>query len=209
MKYIGETLVSCGLKKFVFCGLSWGLISILTLILVACGSSLPKGESKTRSQWNSFDEAKASFDNIILHETTTSDLQALGFDPYSTPNVRILSYLDILQKFSPNNSVTPEDFPPSVRSCLASREACLAYEATPGVNTSKRVGNVVLDLLKFKRERIQTGWNFKALIVIDHNVVVYKIWSGVPFIDEGQIHKNPLGPFQDSVGSTMTGAVGI
>jgi hypothetical protein len=206
----------CGLGFLIKVGanmVSWWqkrlLLSILILMLAACAGSLPKGESKTRSLWSSFDEAKASFDNIILHETTTADLQVLGFDPYSTPNVRILSYLDILQKFSPNNSVRPEDLPPSVRSCLASREACLAYEATPGVNTSKRVGNVVLDLLKFKRERIQTGWNFNALIVIDHNIVVYKIWSGTPFIDEEQIHKNPLGPLQDSVGSAMTSTVGL
>jgi len=96
-----------------------------------------------------------------------------------------------------------------VRACIASREACLAYEATPGVSTSKRVGNVFLDLLKFKRDRIETGWNFNALIVIDHGLVVYKIWSGVPIIDEEVSLDNPLGPIQDAVGSMGKGAVGI
>ena len=189
--------------------LNWCLLSGLALVLVSCSSALPTGEARTKSQWNSFDEAKTSYDNIVLFDTVTSDLQALGFDPYTTPNVRILSYLDIIRKFSPNDSVKPEDLPPSVRACIASREACLAYEATPGVSTSKRVGNVFLDLLKFKRDRIETGWNFNALIVIDHGLVVYKIWSGVPIIDEEVSLDNPLGPIQDSVGSMGKGAVGI
>ena len=191
------------------CLLTRCLFPVLLLMLASCSSTLPKGGAKTKSQWSTFEEAKASYDKVVLYETLTTDLQELGFDPYSTPNVRILSYLDIIRKFSPNDSVKPDDLPPSVRTCLAAREACLAYEATPSVNISKRVGNVFLDLLRFKRERIETGWNFKALIVIDHDIVVYKIWSGVPLIDQEVTRKNPLGPLQDSVGSIAKGAAGI
>lgn len=191
----------------IFKGLTLFIFGIL--MLSGCGSSLPKGEMKTKSPWNTFEEAKASYEDIILNSTTTADLQELGFDPYNTPNVRILSYLDILQRFNPNNSVRTEDLPPTVRGCLASREACLAYEATPSFSSSERVGNVMLDLLKFKRERVVTGWSFNALIVIDHNVVVYKIWNGVPMIDQKTSRKNPLGPLQNSVGSMGEGAVGL
>ena len=186
------------------------LVFLFVVVLVSgCGSTLPKGEMKTKSPWNTFEQAKTSYDSIILNSTTTDDLQELGFDPYHTPNVRILSYLEILQRFNPNNSVKNEDLPPTVKSCLASREACLAYEATPSFSSSERVGNVVLDLLKFKRERVVTGWSFNALIVIDHSVVVYKIWNGVPMIDQKTSRKNPLGPLQNSVGSMGEGAVGL
>ncbi|MDH5591775.1 MAG: hypothetical protein OEY48_02895 [Gammaproteobacteria bacterium] len=181
----------------------------LTLLLGACSGPLPKGTDTIKSPWDSFEQAKNSYDNIILRETTTSQLQELGFNPYKTPNVRILSYLDIIRKFSPNDSVKSEDLPPSVRTCLASREACLAYEATPGVYTSTRVGNVLLDLLNFKRKSIQTGWFFNALIVIHHDVVVYKIWSGTPIIDSEKTRNNPLGPIQEPVGSIMKDAAGI
>lgn len=179
------------------------------MALTGCGSSLPKGEAKTQSQWQTFEEAKVAYDSIVLHETTTADLRELGFDPYSAPNVRILSYLDIIRAFSPNDSVKPDDLPPSVRACIKAREECLAYEATPSVSSSKRVGNVVLDLLKFKRERIRTGWNFNALVVIDHDIVVYKIWSGMPIIDEMETRKNPLGPIQDSIGSAVQSGAGM
>ncbi len=190
-------------------GLRWSIFAVLILLLSSCGSSLPKGEMRTKSPWETFDEAKSAYDSIILNTTTTTDLKALGYDPYNTPNVRILSYLDILQKFNPNNSVKSEDLPPTVKACLDSREACLAYEASPNFSSSERVGNVVLDLLKFKRERVVTGWSFNALIVIDHGIVVYKIWNGQPMIDQKTLRKNPLGPLQNSVGSMGEGAVGL
>lgn len=181
---------------------------LMVFMLMSC-SALPKSESKVKSPWKSFQQAMDSYEKIELQETTTADLRKLGFDPYSSPNVRILSYLDILQKFIPNNSVRTEDLPPSVRKCLSGRETCVAYEASPGVSNKKRVGSVLLDLLSFKRRTIETGWNFKALIVIDHDVVVYKIWSGAPIIDQENSRKNPLGPLQDSGGGILRDAAGL
>jgi hypothetical protein len=195
-------------KNKVHSVLIWCFLSLVVLVLASCSNSLPKGEATRKSQWGTFEEAKASYDSVVPFETVTADLKELGFDPYSTPNVKILSYLDIIKKFNPSNSVRQEDLPPSVRACVAVREACLAYEASPGVNKSQRVGNVFLDLLKFKRDRIETGWSFNALIVINHNTVVYKIWSGVPIIDEKETRDNPLGPLQDSVGSIDNNSVG-
>ena len=195
-------------KNSVLSVLNWCLLPLVVVMLASCSSSLPTGEATTKSQWETFEQAKASYDSIVPFETVTSDLKELGFDPYSTPNVRILSYLDIIKKFNPSNSVRQEDLPPSVRACVAAREACLAYEASPSVYKSQRVGNVFLDLLKFKRDRIETGWSFNALIIIDHNMVVYKIWSGVPIIDEEEIRDNPLGPLQDSVGSIDHSSIG-
>ncbi len=133
----------------------------------------------------------------------------MGFDPYSTPNVKILSYLDILQKFMPTNSIKLEHLPLSVRNCLAKKEACIAYEAHPGVIKRKRVGSVFNDLLGFKRKTIETGWRFDALIVLDNGVAVYKIWSGVPFMDSEKSRKNPLGPLQGSGGSLAREALGL
>jgi hypothetical protein len=183
---------------------------LLTLpLLTACSTSLPKGQHTVRSPWNNFNEVKSAYDKIELHLTTTQELQDLGFDPYSTPNVRILSYLDIIKRFSPSNLVQAQDLPPSVLNCLASRANCIAYEATPRVTHSERVGNVFLDLLKFERKKIETGWQFNALIVIDHDTAVYKVWSGTPFIDEIKTHKNPLGPLQGSFGSIAKDAVDI
>ena len=150
-----------------------------------------------------------AYQKIQLHQTTTEDLRELGFDPYSTPNVKILSYLDLIQRFMPNNSIRPEDLDESLQACLRLREACLAYEAYPQHIHRKRMGSVLMDLLRFSRHTIETGWRFKAIIVIQENVAVYKIWSGEPIIDQESRENNPLGPLQDSGGSIVEDAAGL
>jgi|TARA_R110002096_G_scaffold268308_8_gene462050 hypothetical protein len=181
----------------------------LMAFLAACGSPLPRTEDKTKSPWANFDEAMTAYEKVILNKSTVDDLRGLGFDPYSTPNVKILSYLDLIQQFMPTNSVTLDQLPNSVQTCLAKQEACLAYEAHPGTVKRKRVGSVFLDLLGFKRKTIETGWRFNALIVLDNGVAVYKIWSGVPIIDSEKSRKNPLGPLQGSGGSLARDAAGF
>lgn len=186
---------------FLVCGLS--------LFLAACGSPLPKTEDETKSRWDSFDEAMSAYDKITLDQSTVGDLRGLGYDPYSAPNVKILSYLDIIQKFMPTNSVKLDQLPLSVQNCLAKQEACMAYEAHPGTVKRKRVGSLFMDLLGFKRKTIETGWRFNALIVLDNGIVVYKVWSGVPIVDSEKTRKNPLGPLQNSGGSIAKDAVGL
>jgi len=185
-------------------------VSVFFLLqLSACSSALPKTEDETKSPWNSFAEAMTAYELVELNKTTVNDLRQLGFDPYTTPNVKILSYLDIIQKFVPNNAVKLEQLPLSVRACLAKQERCMAYEAHPGTVKRRRVGSMFLDLLKFKRKTIETGWRFNALMVLDDGVVVYKVWSGVPIIDSEKTRKNPLGPLQGAGGSLARDAVGI
>ncbi|OUR85481.1 hypothetical protein A9Q85_07935 [Cycloclasticus sp. 44_32_T64] len=179
------------------------------LLLSACGSPLPRTEEITKSPWDSFNAVMSAYDQVILKQTTVKELKKLGFDPYSTPNVKILSYLDVIRKFMPTNSVKLEHLPVSVRDCLAKQEACIAYEAHPGIIKRKRVGGMFKDLLGFKRKTLETGWRFDALIVLDNGVAVYKIWSGVPFMDSEKSRKNPLGPLQGSGGSLTRDALGV
>lgn len=200
-------------KNLLLGQVAWLRRVACTLVFVVlsqgCSSVLPKTEDETRSPWASFAEAMAAYSEIELYQTTERGLRELGFDPYTTPNVKILSYLDVIKKFVPNNSVRHEQLPLSVRSCLAKQERCMAYEAHPGTVKRKRVGNAFLDLLKFKRKTLETGWRFDALIVLDDGIVVYKIWSGLPIIDSEKTRNNPLGPLQGSGGSLAKDAAGI
>ncbi len=194
-----------GIKGYV-----WGVLLVtMLLMLTACGSPLPRAEETTKSPWKTFEQAMDSYDKVILNQTTVSDLRQLGFDPYSTPNVRILSYLDVIKKFMPTNSVKLEHLPVSVRECLAKQETCKAYEANPGIIKRKRIGSAFKDLLGFKRRTIESGWRFNALIVLDDGVAVYKVWSGVPFIDSEKSRRNPLGPLQGSGGDLAKDALGL
>ena len=52
-----------------------------------------------------FEDAQAAFDRVIPHQTSVEDLRQMGFDPARTPNVRILTYLDLINRFLPNSLI--------------------------------------------------------------------------------------------------------
>jgi hypothetical protein len=102
--------------------------------------------------------------------------------------------------------VRREDLPASILECLANPDGCMAYEIDMRVTRSKRHGNFLLDVTSFRRQTHETGWSFKALIVISDKLVVYKLWSGLPALDAEHKSVKPLGPLQE-VDSMIRGAV--
>lgn len=174
------------------------LSAALLLLLTACSFMLPEGKETTESPWHSFAQAKAAYDKVIPGTTTLADLKALGFDPYSTANVAVMSYLDIIQRFIPNNSIKYDQLAPEVRACLDMLEKCQGYEVSPQEVHSERTGDVITDAFGFKRKTVRTGWSFNAVILFDNGTVVYKIWRGKPFIKERSTTNSPLGPLQNS-----------
>lgn len=164
---------------------------------VACSSVLPTSRETAESPWDSFEEAKAAYDSIVPSQTTEEELKAIGYDPYLTENIRVLSYLEVATRFMPQGSLKPEDLDPGLRDCIAAREACWAMEVAPTTIDKRREGFALLDILGFRRETITTGWRFSALVVLKDNVVRYKIWDGTPSVEETVINRKPLGPLQD------------
>ncbi len=172
-------------------------LTVLVPLTTGCRSLFSSGSNTVKSPWKDFAEAKAAFDQIIPGQTTTNELERLGFDPFSSPNVRILTYLDVTSRFLPNNSIQKADLPESVRDCLEAKDNCQAYELDLTVIRSKRYGNLFLDIFGFNRKTRETGWNFKALIVLNRGKVVYKLWSGEPNLERYETKKKPLGPLQE------------
>lgn len=173
-------------------------LAVATVLFAAgCGSLHSSGRSTAKSPWLDFASAKAAFDRIDPGRTTTDELRTLGFDPYTNPNVRILNYLDIQNRFLPNQSVRVEDLPAPVRQSLDAKEKSVAYELDLTVVNSQRYGNLFLDVFAFNRKTHETGWNFKALVLLNHEKVLYKLWSGQPKVDRYEQKKRPLGPLQE------------
>lgn len=174
------------------------LLPMMVMLLAGCGGVLPSKQTVTPSTWDSFDIAKASYDQVVPGETRMDDLRVMGFDPDHTPNVRRLNYLELIEVFMPHVSVQRDDLDPALRNCLEARDACYAFEARPGVTQYKRHGNAALDLLGFRRETTTSGWQFITLIVVNDDVVAYKLWSGERNILRHDSEKKPLGPLQNS-----------
>jgi len=181
--------------------------SLSTLLIVFALSSqgcssflpglLPDERRRTESPWSSFEEAKAAFDLIAIGESTSADLRTLGFHPESTPNVEILTYVDVYRRFVPNDGIRLEDQDPGVQDCVRQRERCNGWQMEPRTERDKRQGNLLLDWFTFRRQVESTGWSFRSLIVVIDERVVYKLWEGNPSEMRYADSIRPLGPLQD------------
>jgi hypothetical protein len=171
---------------------------ILLLMFTGCASLLPSSAIITKSPWQDFDGAKLSYDKIKPGVTTVADLKTLGFDPFSTPNIKMLNVTEVINLFLPNPSIKKEDLDSGIQKCIKSKNRCTAYQILPHTLNVKRVGNFWLDLFTFKRHTVNTGWEFHGLITIVDDVVTYRDPpGGRPLIDTEQIDRKPLGPIQE------------
>jgi hypothetical protein len=178
--------------------LTLSAVLIAVILLTGCSSLLPTSKTTIGSPWKTIDDAKENFDRILPYNTRNEDLKTLNFHPYSTDNIEILTYLDIITIFMPNESIDFKDLDPGIQECILLKELCYAYSANIQDLHTKRYGSVMLDLFGFKRKREDTGWFFKALIVLNDNLVIYKLWEGKPSIHSFHETNKPLGPFQRS-----------
>jgi len=180
----------------------FGLIIIaVAFIFSGCASLLPSSKETTRTQaWGSFEEAKAAFEQIVPYSTTGEELHKLGFDPNATSNLKILTHLDIIQRFMLNPSIKKEDLDQGIQACIDAKNECCAYELNLRNRSRKRYGNFWLDLFRFRRRTNESGWEFQALVVMVNSTVVHKLWGGTPLVDQNSEVKNPLGPLQESAG---------
>ncbi|PYJ01184.1 MAG: hypothetical protein DME25_18675 [Verrucomicrobia bacterium] len=181
------------MKAFAMCLLYLALV----LTTTGCRALFSSSSQRSRTPWQNFDEAQAAYDKVVPHKTTLAELKTLGFDPISTPNVKILTYLDLIQRFIPNASISLKDLQPDVRDCIESKDCCHAYEMDLDMTNNKRFGNLALDMFGFDRRTKTSGWTFKALIIVKDDVVAYKIRSGEPNVDRIERMTKPLGPLQE------------
>ena len=180
-----------------------GRMFMLMLVLAGmfltagCKSLFPHNESITVSRWGGYNDVDAAFGKIEPFCTTVEDLRTLGFHPNGSPNIKILTYVDIVQTFLPNAAIHKEDLPEAVRACIDAKEKSRAYLVELHDTKDKRHGNLFLDIFGFKRLTHISGWEFKGLILIKDDLVLYKLSSGEPHVSRDENKIKPLGPLQE------------
>ena len=180
----------------------------LTLMCVAalsaCSSLLPTGEQDASRRWAGFEDVKGSYDRIEPYQSDLAAVKALGFDPDKTPNLQILNHSQVVRAVLPSRAQDHVAIPQGIQDCMQAQDQCVGYFMEPSHVDYERQGNVLLDLLGFKRKTLIKGWKFGALIVLANDRVVYKQWSGKPKIEETELLQNPLGLLQGA-GVNMKG----
>ena len=179
------------------------IVAAMSFMMGGCGTSslLPTTGVYTHSSWATYTDVQSDVENIEIGKTTNEDLIRMGFDLEYMPNVKRLTYLDVMTKFkldSPSRFTlfNKIELPAGVLKCLAAREDGRAYELNLERLKNTREGSVWLDVLGFRKTVHTTGWRANILILMVDDVVEYVLYSGERNIDRTEKTKNPLGPFQ-------------
>lgn len=169
------------------------------LSLAGCGGLglLPHESQEASTNFQSYTQVEQAYADITPGQTRVSDLQKLGFDTVSTPNVEVLSYLGVIERFMPRNSVSFDQLAQPVQACIQAQDRCSAYVFRPAHIESHRMGSLFLDLLGFERVTEDTGWSAEIVLLLQDGHVAYKLMSGRPRIEDLHDTVQPLGPLQD------------
>jgi hypothetical protein len=190
-----------GLRRYA------GLIASMTvtLALVGCGGLglLPYRTDIKNTNFKSYGAVQTAYEAITPGLTRESDLSKLGFDAANSPNVEVLSYLGVIERFMPRDSIKFDELDPAVQSCIEARDECSAYVFKPERLHQERQGNWLLDVLGFERTTVNYGWSAEVVILIHDGRVAYKVMSGEPNIHDYHNLVQPLGPLQDFGGAVV------
>lgn len=177
-----------------------GLVAVWGLS--GCARWVLPSESQSRAtQFETYETAEAAYARVAPFQTTTADLRAMEIAPGKTPNLRVANYLEVMQRFMPQETVRLKDLDPAVQACINARDACKGWILPLERMDKERVGDVSLDLLGIERETRSSGWRAEMVLLLTDDVVIYKLWSGTPNVIETARETKPLGPLQDLSGT--------
>jgi len=166
---------------------------------------LPSQSEMGDSKFESYAAVDKAFERISLRQSSVSDLSGLGFDAQHTPNVAVLSYLEIVERFMPNSSMAFDKLDPAVQDCILARSACQGYVFKVDHREFQRSGSLFLDLFGFEHTTTETGWTAQVLVLVQDGHVTHKLLSGEPNVRIVRDDVQPLGPMQNLAGIFATG----
>jgi hypothetical protein len=172
---------------------------LVTLVLVGCGGLglLPRQTDIKNTSFRNYQAVETAYQQITPGTTRASDLSQIGFDSSEAPNVEVLSYLGVIERFMPRDSIKFDNLDPSVQSCIEARDRCTAYVFRPERLHQRRTGNIFLDVMGFERQTVSYGWSAEVMVLVLDGRVAYKVMSGHPNIQNFEDKVQPLGPLQD------------
>jgi hypothetical protein len=172
----------------------------ITLSLVGCGglSLLPRRTDLSEDQnFQTYNQVQAAYASIVPGETREPDLAKLGFNAQIQPNAEVISYLGVIERFMPRDSIRYDHLATPVKACIEAQERCSAYVFRPSRLEQQRTGSIFLDLMGFERTTIDHGWAAEVVLLMQDGRVAYKVMSGKPNIEGYHDDIQPLGPLQD------------
>jgi hypothetical protein len=157
--------------------------------------------------FDSYSAVKAAYDQIEPGMTETN-LCDLGFNPEKSSNAEMLSYLGVIERFVPRDSIRYDTLPEAVRDCIEAQDHCQAFVFHPSRLSHTRSGDFFMDFFGFKRVTTDVGWSADIVFLVRDHQVVYKIMSARPYIADVHNVRQPLGPLQDVSNAIAAASMG-
>lgn len=170
---------------------------VAALAFVGCaGIGLwPYQTEISNANFRSYDAVQTAYEAITPGLTRQSDLGALGFDAGNSPNVKVLSFLGVMERFMPRDSIKFDELDPAVKACIEARDSCSAYVFRPQQHDEARDASWLFDSFASDQMAGRAGWSAEVVLLIQRGRVAYKFMPGQPRMD-GNIAQ-PIDSVQD------------
>ncbi|MEI9994554.1 MAG: hypothetical protein WDM91_08165 [Rhizomicrobium sp.] len=153
-------------------------IAVVALALVGCGTLtlLPRQADSPANSIKSLKDLAEAYARVQPGETRASQLGGLGFDS-ATPNVEVLSYLGVMERFMTGDSTKFDRLDEALQDCIEARDHCTAY-VFKSADLEPGKGNMLASL-GFGAANA-AGHIPEVTLVVENGRVAYKMISGVP-----------------------------
>ena len=172
---------------------------LVATILVGCGGLglLPSKSEMKNTSFKSYQDVEAAYAQITPGHTKPNDLLLIGFDASDSPNMEVLSYLGVIERFIPRNSIRFDNLDPIVQQCIEARDRCTGYVFHPERLHKERLGNWFLDVLGFQRTTVELWLVGRHRAARDGRTRGLQGDVGPPAHRGLPSQRAALGPFQD------------
>src|ERR1700678_3598493 len=93
---------------------------LVASILVGCGGLglLPSESEMKNTGFKSYQDVQAAYAPLLPGTTKPHDLLLIGFDANASPNMEVLSYLGVIERFIPRDSIRFDYLGAAVQQCI-------------------------------------------------------------------------------------------
>jgi hypothetical protein len=155
-------------------------IVIAVLAMVGCGTLtlLPRQTDGPVTRVISIKDLTVAYTRIQPGETRATELAHLGFDP-AGGNAQTLSYLGVMERFMPRDSVRFDRLDEAVRDCIEARDHCTALVFRTGDRFSAPMGNGILSAFGLGSSAAADR-RPEVTLLVRNGRVAFKMISGMP-----------------------------
>ena len=152
-------------------------ILVVTLAVLGCGilTLLPRQPDSSANEFKSLKDLASAYARIQPGQTRASQLAGLGFDT-TTPNVQVLSYLGVMERYMTGDSLKFDHLDGALQSCIEARDRCTAFVFKPG---DQQLSGGMLATFGFGAANAAARVA-EVTLLVQNGRVAYKMMTGMP-----------------------------